>query len=76
MEIESCPYCECDHSFTHREYYNYYYVQCNICNASGPSTENEEDAISEWNRISRKVRDHKPSPIEVWNSLTDKILGR
>ncbi len=61
MKIEQCIFCECEYISCERAKSPnaLWFVFCECCKTSGPLYLSEDEAIEDWNRISKIVQNNK-----------------
>lgn len=76
QKILGCPYCGCD--YTARLHTNLDYVVCDACGAQGHVFDGHpEDAVAEWNRVSRIVSENdNPYELRVPAPTASPHLGK
>lgn len=68
QDIENCPFCGDAHIHIAHQRMTFFVV-CQHCNGSGPRRHQIEDAVDQWNRLSRAlararaISDDKPRPL-------------
>lgn len=66
-----CPYCQADEShidcvkrYNKEQNTYFYYVDCNLCEMSGPTKDTPEEAVKAWNGF--------PRPADGWIPVSER----
>lgn len=85
--INRCPFCGHTASVLHdtdEEGDDCYWVECDNCGAIGPTADNEDEAVENWNArrtdgfarwLDSEISKITESPLP-WNTTTSIVLGR